>query len=686
MKEITKATIASVVATLLIGCGGGDTSNNSTSDSGDGQIATSTAQFVDNYVEGLIYINGSTTGYTDSNGEFSYRDGEISFYLGNMLLGTIDSANIPSDSKLFVQDLVGVDRNETSNAAVLKMATLLQTLDADPSTETIEINATVRDGFDANTTLANFPDANITNAYRGLGITRVAKSVEVQAHLEDMRRFHGEVSDTTTPTVVSNTSYTNVELDDELCIDFSERIPKNLITATNFTVNPATTGTLYRDDTEVCFTPDANLTAGQTYTFTVDGGITDYGGNALGADVSVSYEVPAAVIQNQAAVWNLANGTTQTAIEGSGAYIIDLTGSTDADSDTLSYEWFIVPDSAATPTYNQSSGNIAVGTATTINFATADARTNTPVALPAGDYRLLINQYEDRGSSNPVVTQQVVAITITAAAVQNRPFIIEIDTTATPRYSGSSDTNQSRFIVKNYNIGSTLAIDCNNDGTFEKNDLGYYKRYDCSYDSSGVYEVAIKEMNRNASSYTGSYLHFNESSANLSNTFKITKIISWGDIEWESTGALFDYANNLTGISENAGTPNFTRLYSTSNMFRGATQFDANLSRWDVSSASIMLSMFEGASSFSSDISDWNTSNVTTMTKMFKAANAFNHDISMWDTSNLGRVDFMFQENTLYNQDLSDWSVSEVSVCTSFADGATAFQAQNQPNFTKCTP
>jgi len=416
--KLQKTLLAASLAALLVGCGSSDSTPST-----DDQTNASTAQFIDGYVQGLYYVNGSRTGYTNADGEFNYTDGNISFYLGNLLLGTIEAANVPSDNKVFVQDLLGVDRNETSNANVLKMARLLQTLDATPNSDSIEINATARAAFDVNTTFANFPDANITAKFTNLGLTAV-KTSEIEAHLEDMRRFTGEVSDTTAPTA-STASFSNWALDDELCIYFSERIPKDLITATNFTVSPTISGTLYRDNTAVCFTPDANLTAGQTYIITADGGITDYAGNALGADASVSY-ITTAPAANQAADWDLANGLTQTAIEGSGAYIIDLADSTDADSDTLTYEWFIVPSSAATPTYNQSSGSIPVSTTTTIDFTTADARTSTPAPLPAGSYRLQINQYEDRGAGNAVVTQQTVNITITAPTAQNTLPVLNV--------------------------------------------------------------------------------------------------------------------------------------------------------------------------------------------------------------------------------------------------------------------
>ena len=46
------------------------------------------------------------------------------------------------------------------------------------------------------------------------------------------------------------------------------------------------------------------------------------------------------------------------------------------------------------------------------------------------------------------------------------------------------------------------------------------------------------------------------------------------------------------------------------NMFCGATSFNGDLSRWNVSSAESMYGMFLGDTSFNGDLSSWNVSNV----------------------------------------------------------------------------
>merc|ERR1712178_1684 len=72
--------------------------------------------------------------------------------------------------------------------------------------------------------------------------------------------------------------------------------------------------------------------------------------------------------------------------------------------------------------------------------------------------------------------------------------------------------------------------------------------------------------------------------------------------------------------------------------------------------------MFVGASNFNGDLSSWDVSQVTTMTSMFNGASSFNGDLSSWDVSSVTKMDRMFDGASSFNGDLSSWDVSKVTV------------------------
>ena len=77
-------------------------------------------------------------------------------------------------------------------------------------------------------------------------------------------------------------------------------------------------------------------------------------------------------------------------------------------------------------------------------------------------------------------------------------------------------------------------------------------------------------------------------------------------------------------------------------MFSKAQSFNADVSKWDVSSVTNMQSMFNNAHSFNSDISKWDVSSVTNMQYMFYYARSFSRTLcGAWKTSKANK-DSMF--------------------------------------------
>ena len=87
------------------------------------------------------------------------------------------------------------------------------------------------------------------------------------------------------------------------------------------------------------------------------------------------------------------------------------------------------------------------------------------------------------------------------------------------------------------------------------------------------------------------------------------------------------------------------------------SDFNGDISKWDVSNVTNMEDMFFG-SKFNGDLSNWNVSNVTNMASMFFCSK-FNGDISNWDVSNVENMRYMFY-GSVFNQDISNWDVSNV--------------------------
>ncbi len=158
----------------------------------------------------------------------------------------------------------------------------------------------------------------------------------------------------------------------------------------------------------------------------------------------------------------------------------------------------------------------------------------------------------------------------------------------------------------------------------------------------------------------------------------------WGSVLWTSMENAFYYREEVNFSA--ADLPNLTYVYSMRNMFSEASDFNSDISLWDVSSVSDMSGMFSWAGSFNQDISgwdvsnvfdmsqmftaslyfnqdigDWNVSNVIHMRAMFASAGAFNQDIGSWNVSNAYDMSYMFAQAILFDQDLGDWDVSNVT-------------------------
>ena len=107
------------------------------------------------------------------------------------------------------------------------------------------------------------------------------------------------------------------------------------------------------------------------------------------------------------------------------------------------------------------------------------------------------------------------------------------------------------------------------------------------------------------------------------------------------------------------------------------TDFNGDISKWNVSNVTNMESMFD-SSNFNGDISKWNVSNVTNMKYMFMHS-AFDGYISNWNVSNVTNMGGMFF-GSVFNQDISNWDVSNV-IRTLFIFDNCPIEEKYKPKF-----
>src|SRR3989339_342551 len=203
----------------------------------------------------------------------------------------------------------------------------------------------------------------------------------------------------------------------------------------------------------------------------------------------------------------------------------------------------------------------------------------------------------------------------------------------------------------------------------------------------GIYDASNITVNwgDSASNETlnGSYVFANHSYSvadtyNISLIGNATRISFYNGTEDSLINILTPISNGLDGITSgyemfrdaknitNFTTENFfdetssnvTNMWS---MFRDATNFNGNISNWNISKISDTWYMFAYAISFNQNLTNWDTSKVINMDHMFYNATSFNGNISNWNTSSVTDMNNMFYNATSFNQDLSNWDVSSVT-------------------------
>ncbi len=134
---------------------------------------------------------------------------------------------------------------------------------------------------------------------------------------------------------------------------------------------------------------------------------------------------------------------------------------------------------------------------------------------------------------------------------------------------------------------------------------------------------------------------------------KIYGVTGWGESEGADSGQ--SKVTQVNKISEN--------ITELDGAFKGATDFNQDISGWNTTNITSMKNLFNGATSFNQDLSNWNVENVTDMSGMFNGASAFNSDLSEWCVSSLNEQSNFSTDSSLISEQIPSWGT-----CNNYID------------------
>ena len=146
---------------------------------------------------------------------------------------------------------------------------------------------------------------------------------------------------------------------------------------------------------------------------------------------------------------------------------------------------------------------------------------------------------------------------------------------------------------------------------------------------------------------------------------------------------------NASTFNQSLNTWDVSNVTNMSEMFGNAINFNQSLNNWDVSNVTNMSSMFQQATNFNQALNTqqvtvgtktytaWNVSNVKNMNSMFQQTTNFNQPLKEWNVSNVTNMQYMFSSSINFNQPLKKWDVSNVTNSTSFTNNNSLSDSNN---------
>ncbi len=252
-----------------------------------------------------------------------------------------------------------------------------------------------------------------------------------------------------------------------------------------------------------------------------------------------------------------------------------------------------------------------------------------------GVYTLTYDVNDSEGNQALQISRTIHVIDV---SFTGSPFITQWKTDN----EGESADNQIHIPIYKYsNYHYNYNIEWG-DGTVDINVSGEKEH---TYSSAGTYTVKI----------TGEFPGI--TFAYSMDQKKILSLEQWGDISWKSMEESFYRCSNLVVNATDA--PNLSAVISMRSMYKGATNFNYDISSWDVSNVVDMRSLFN-RTEFNQDINAWDVSNVQLMEGIFYDALSFNQPLEGWNIVNVHNMKAIFHGAESFNQPLDSWNVSNV--------------------------
>ena len=151
----------------------------------------------------------------------------------------------------------------------------------------------------------------------------------------------------------------------------------------------------------------------------------------------------------------------------------------------------------------------------------------------------------------------------------------------------------------------------------------------------------------------------------------VTKVCTTKVTDMSELFTSSDFNDDISSWDVSNVTDMRAMFYGTASFFQPTMSFNQPIGVWDVSKVTNMADMFWG-SSFNQPIGNWNVGNVTTMRGMFQNS-VFNQALENWNVSNVTDMSNMFL-NGSFNQDIGSWDVSNViNMSGMFSGSSMAF-------------